>query len=486
VPIKDIKITSNNKGNQYFDNKWNQDIVEGIVNFQNDLTIKNQPELLEEEIIKAPPSFPTLEKRGFYGILGEFTDLATRNSEASKEAVFMSALTAMATFFGSVSVFQLGDGWIEPRLFTVLAGLSAKARKGTSWKPVEKLIQFIQQDHHLVPNYQIPTKYKGNTYPHTELSKMGGLSTAEGLIQEVRDEVITKKNGVEEVTDVGVDDKRLLVVEEELGRVFKIAQREGNTLSQTLREAFDGGIISPMTKHNRIKSTYPHINILGHITKYELCHLMDESDVHNGLYNRFLWACVRRSKVIPLPKPMNLRSLKKIANQLAKSVYFAHQGQCLYLSTRAKKLWKDIYHQIAKNPRTQQRVEALTSRHESHLLRIAMILALLDRTKVVGVKHLAASSMILDYCNNSVYYLFTALNPDDDNDVDVKKLFFAIKQKGSLTRTEISKVFNNHKSKTEIDQLITSLEGGGHILSEKMNSSRGKLITSYTLSDFHN
>ena len=42
------------------------------------------------------------------------------------------------------------------------------------------------------------------------------------------------------MVDPGEPDKRLLVVEEEYSVVLKVASREGNTLTEQLRKAWDG------------------------------------------------------------------------------------------------------------------------------------------------------------------------------------------------------------------------------------------------------
>jgi hypothetical protein len=96
-----------------------------------------------------------------------------------------------------------------------------------------------------------------------------------------------------------VADKRLYVSESEFGRVLVVMDREGNSLSQFLREAWETGNMASMTKNNPVTATDAHVSICGQITKDELFARLKEVDVYNGLYNRFLWWCVRRSKTLP-------------------------------------------------------------------------------------------------------------------------------------------------------------------------------------------
>jgi hypothetical protein len=121
---------------------------------------------------------------------------------------------------------------------TVIVGDSSKARKGTSAGPVETVFKGTDNSCRVTP---------------------GPLSTGEGIIYAVRDEqiawVIDKKNklGEWQVTDPGVDDKRLLVIDEEFAAALQCTKREGNTLSSVIRTLFDSGNAEPLTKSNRTK-----------------------------------------------------------------------------------------------------------------------------------------------------------------------------------------------------------------------------------------
>jgi len=130
------------------------------------------------------------------------------------------------------------------------------------------------------------------------------MSSGEGLIYAVRDEVtkkvpITEGKGREkriidyetEIVEEGVEDKRVLVIEEEFGKALRSAKREGNTLSPIIRELWDSGSPRTLTK-NPTKATNAHVSILGQITEEELKREISVVDLVNGLANRFLWAMV--------------------------------------------------------------------------------------------------------------------------------------------------------------------------------------------------
>jgi hypothetical protein len=125
------------------------------------------------------------------------------------------------------------------------------------------------------------------------------LGSGEGVIAEVRDPVTKTKNGVEETIDEGAPDKRLMVIASEFAGLMAVMQREGSTLSAVLRDAFDRGSLGIVTKHNQTRATDALISIIGHITETELVKHMHETEMASGFANRFLFACVRRSQLLP-------------------------------------------------------------------------------------------------------------------------------------------------------------------------------------------
>jgi Protein of unknown function (DUF3987) len=159
-------------------------------------------------------------------------------------------------------------------LFTGIVGESSKSRKGTAWGRVQTVL------------IEAADAGFGDRIE-------AGLSTGEGLINLVRDP------REDDDDDLGVCDKRLLIVHSEFSSPLKMMRRGGNNLSEIIREAWDGGRLRVATKNSPLKATDPHISIIGHITRDELVERMNETDAANGFGNRFLWVRARRSKSLP-------------------------------------------------------------------------------------------------------------------------------------------------------------------------------------------
>ena len=202
--------------------------------------------------------WPTLDDAALYGPAGEIVRGIDPYTEADPVAVLVNLLGAVGNVIGRGAHLKLGPDTHYLNLFVALVGETSKARKGTSWSPIKWLLHAsepVWADEHVA----------------------NGLSTGEGLIYAVRDRVESENaDGNTIVSDAGVADKRLLVLEAELANVLKVMRRGGNTLSPIIRQAYNGGCLRTMTRNNPMKATGAHISIIGHITAAELARYLTD------------------------------------------------------------------------------------------------------------------------------------------------------------------------------------------------------------------
>ena len=220
------------------------------------------PEQLDADK-ESPPldePWPKLSNKALQGLAGTLTMAIDPYTEADCVAVLLNILTAFGNIVGSKTYFMVEHTRHLLRLFIALVGLSAKGRKGTSWSTPGHMFRCIEE-----------------AWANDRVSS--GLSSGEGLIYHVRDKRIEKQpvknkgrvlDYEEVIVDHGVDDKRLLIIEEEFAQALKVMSREGNILSPILRQAWDTGNLHPLTKSNPIRATDAHLSVIGHITRDEL------------------------------------------------------------------------------------------------------------------------------------------------------------------------------------------------------------------------
>src|SRR5262249_18296481 len=282
-------------------------------------------------------SWPSLTSTGNFGIVGEIARLATWRSEADPVAVMGTTLAFGAAAFGRDRWIAVGDSQHHSRLSVALVGASSRARKGTSLDPVRKIFGAAERT----------LTGRNSVIPSLKLSH-GPLSSGEGLIDAIRD----KRDGDAENTG-GTTDKRLLCIEGEFGAVLRACQRQGNNLGMILRVAWDGLTIAPLTKHEKVKASDPHICLIAPVTKPELKALLSPSDVWNGFANRFLWLAVRRAKIVPFPAPMPNDDVARIGDEIARVIMRAHdyQGPAgrIVMSNSAQSHWADAYAELVQD-----------------------------------------------------------------------------------------------------------------------------------------
>jgi hypothetical protein len=175
--------------------------------------------------------WPLINPAAFHGLAGEVVRTIEPHSEADPVAILLQMLVFVGNVIGRLPYYQIESDRHHCNLFAVLVGASAKARKGTSMGRVKAVTRVADESWHA-------DRIKG------------GLSSGEGLISEVRDEVRTwdAKEQQHHITDPGVADKRLLIVESEFAAVLGVADRPGNIISALVRRAWDGDKLATLTK----------------------------------------------------------------------------------------------------------------------------------------------------------------------------------------------------------------------------------------------
>ncbi len=428
----------------------------------NSNTISTSQSNNEEWIPKSQPTKQLiLDEKALYGFAGEFVYEATRQSEASLAAVLMTFLTRFGCEVYNPETqapfLQIGESRHYPRLFVAICGQTAKARKGTSAKPVERLFTFQDKSHKKI-----------QTTP-------GPLSSGEGLIYAVREpiSIFDEENNKEKIIDIGASDKRLFVLDEELAAALKVTKREGNTLSTVIRGLWDNGCASPITKGNRISTTNAHVCIVAHITKDELSSSLQNVELLNGFGNRFLWALVHRSKLVPLPQAIPDTTFNSLQQKVLDCINYGKLKKEFTFSEKTKEIWCDLYSYLSRDKAGL--IGAVTDRAEAQTARLSLIFALLDKKCKIEPEHLYSALAVWNYCEESSKIIFSGRG---EHALDDKLLHFL--SKSELTLTEISHLLKRNVKSAEIQASLERLISAGHVTYFKRATS-GRTTTVFSL-----
>jgi hypothetical protein len=400
-----------------------------------------------------------LSEAAFHGPIGDLCKIIEPETEADIAAVLFQAIVMIGNVFGR-GVHFMAEG--TPHFcneFVGIVGATAKGRKGSSFGQVKSVINSI------APEW-------------ASKRTKSGLTSGEGLIFHVRDEIreIKQQKGqmVEVVTDVGEADKRMLVVEEELSSAIKAMSREGNTLSGVLRQAWDSPmVLAPMTKNNRITASHPHVSIIGHITRDELLKNLKAVENTNGNTNRFLWCCAKRARLLPFGGKPNQAALAEVAQRIDFAVGWAQTvKQEITFDAEAAEMWSIVYEQLGDIPGGT--VGAILSRAEPHVRRIAMIYAALDRSAMIKAEHLEAALEIWRYSAASVQWIFGGTDSGESvqsKTADKIAKFIDSKPEG-CSRREIGHHLGGAIKAPEVEYHLSQMLSNGKIVVRKEARTR--------------
>jgi hypothetical protein len=385
----------------------------------------------------------------FYGLAGEVVRLIEPTSEADPVGVLLQLLIGFGNVIGSgLSIIADGHNH-HANEYVVTVGDTSRARKGTAYRRVRPILTHVD------------LRWAENRVAH-------GLSSGEGLIWEVRDPIYgtDKQTGQPKIIDPGVDDKRVLIVEQEFGNVLRVLARDGNTLSGVLRLGWDGDDLRTMTKHSPARASKPHVSLAGHITQQELAKYLSAVEVFGGLGNRILWASVRRSKLLPFSGSANGREIERLGSRLAAAADLARVAGTIVWTSTASALWESEYANLTEN--RPGLWGAITSRGEAHVLRLSMIFAVLDKSAEIVDTHVLAALELWRYCDRAAAYLFGGSVGDRDAD----SILDALRARsGGMTRTEIrDTVFQRNKTSDEIVRALALLLRFGLAQSEQVQT----------------
>ena len=405
---------------------------QGVVSLSDQPTQDDRPRSLP---VPAPPAdWPTPPDRvAYHGLPGQIVARIAPHTEADPTAILVQLLVCCGALIGRDAYFQVEATRHHPNEFVVLVGDSAKARKGSSFDHVARLL--AQAD------------------PAFPARLTTGLSSGEGLIWTVRDP---------QGQDPGAVDKRLLVIEPEFATVLKSTGRELSTLSPTLRSAWDGRPLALLTRTAPARATEAHISIIGHITQTELRRHTTTVEIANGFLNRFIFAAVRRVRLLPEggdPDPLKGTGLSRY---LTSVLTHARTVGRATLSPDARELWWQIYPQLTQP--ADGLLGQLTARAEAHTIRLALLYTLLDGQKTIEPEHLHPALALWDYATRSAAWALGQATGDPL----AEHIHAALaRSPGGLTRTQIRDLCQRNLPADRVEQALQALAAAGRAQQER-------------------
>lgn len=340
---------------------------------------------------KAP--WPVMGAAAYHGLAGEFVRFVEPQTEADPVALLVQFLAMFGSAAGRGAYFQVERTRHYANEFMVIVGRSAKGRKGTSEAWPSDLMRLADEE-------------------WSKHCRAGKFGSGEGLVWALRDPIFGTVDGEQQCVDEGVEDKRLLILESEFSAILKIATKELNTLSDQLRDAWDGKDLHNKNKVSPCSATGAHVSIAAHTNESDLKLLLTENAMANGFANRFLFFAVRRSKELPFGGNVDEEQFAELAARVAERLEDAREEGRVEWGAEAAALWATggTYSHLSRE--RYGLAGNLTSRAEAHVVRLALLYALLDGEREIGLAHLQAGLAVWDYAEATAYRLFGSSTGD--------------------------------------------------------------------------
>jgi hypothetical protein len=399
--------------------------------FLQNIDIAIQAATLEKAMRKpkrAKPKPAPMSDAAFYGLAGKIVKKLEPELETDRNAILSNVLACAAVLFQREAYFKVLANLHYPNDYFQTVGNSSVSRKGTTTDVVLEIMEEV--------------------CPGFKDRIMGGLSTGQGLIG-----ALIKKRADDDEDSEALPEPiapAVLIEITEFAELLAVMKREENTLSAVLRAAWDGKPLAVLTRKDPLKVKNVSLSTVAHITRAELLNKLTSVDRANGFANRFLFVWSERTKLLSSGKLSRIE-LTDVVAELRAAVKAAQGVGEIERDTETELLWAEEYKRLTTRGDTM--TDVLLSRAEAHVVRLSLLYALLDSSKVVRKEHLQAALAFWDYCEASVQYVF-----GDVGDQDAKKILRKLED-GPLTEGDIRRtVFGDNKPAGWVADKMLELE----------------------------
>jgi hypothetical protein len=415
-------------------------------------------------------SFPILPAAALQGIPSKIVNAVAPYTEACPAAILLQYLARFGCSVGRNPHILIGNTRHHARLYPLIVGKTSDGAKGTSYQVVAALFSRAES----------PKPSTGRrtglwlVQQNSTLRRVSGLSSGEGLIEAVRDANGDDPNA--KGYDEGVDDKRLLVLEQEFAGTLAVMERQGSILPRVFREAWDDEPLRTLTR-SPLQATDSHVVVIAHCTPGELLIRMKEAQLLGGTMNRFIPCASRRTKLLPGGGNIPEEIIAEFAPTIADTLNAAKNAGLMERTTDADELWCAQYPELRK-ARPDGPVASMVARAAPQTLRLALTYALADNCSSIDLSHMEAAFALWSYAEDTAEWMFGT--QIDSAEIDLLIGYITEAGAKGRSRTQISaEHFQKNKPAAEITVALAELLKDGRIRRETDSSGPGRPVTRY-------
>jgi hypothetical protein len=376
-----------------------------------------------------------MDKDAFYGAAGDYVKARAPQMEASPAAVLSQLMVLCGNAFGSGPYLKVGKDLHHTNEYVAVVGDSSIGRKGMSLSEARSPFERVGPDAEYL--FKLILRF--------------GVSTTEGLMYTMRDPSWTTVKG-KVIQDEG-GQSTLCAVESEMSKLLKRGARDDSTITELLRQLFDGGKCGNISRLTNVTVSNPHFSLIGHITPEDLRRYLSESAQADGFGNRFLWVWAQSTRLLPEGGLDLPEAEETFCKKLQAAVAHAQLTGEMKRDEEARRLWLNLYPRLRNRP--PGLFGKMTSRGDVHVCRLAMIYALLDESSEIRYEHLLAAWALWTYSVDTVRFIFG--DKLGYPEADVIRAGLRAAGPDGLRRTDISVLFGGNKSQEVIARALQFL-----------------------------
>ncbi len=396
------------------------------------------PEEEHNEDIDDVLPFPSIENK----LCNQYMQILEDVTEAPRSYHLFTFLTIVGMLVGRSAYISWGADKIFPNLWTMIVGHTGRARKSSTINKGRAILNDI------APDVQV----------------LSSLSTWEGLLsamQRSNDNIVLRN----EVT--------IVCMSEFDGFLKKTRQDSIAHLIPQLCDLYDcQADVRSVTKGNPLVVKNPFFSILAGIQPEVLEKSFQSNDVHGGFAGRFIYVYDVSDKEIPIPiwnkqKEYNalLMELNAIKITNTKERAYAISDDCI-------EIWNLFYHTYRTPNGDPPLLLQLNDRMQNHVLKIAMLFAILDESDNIDKKHLVDAVSIGYWLMYNNRKLFGMLGISEQQRIEQK--IIDLIGVGVCNRREIFQSLSGRITGRDFDYAITGLIKADVIYEQLMKNQRGR------------
>lgn len=302
--------------------------------------------------------------------------------EAHPIGVMTSLMAYASMAVGRQPTITTREGSLRLAFWPLLAGVSGDGGKGRATSAALEVVNAALG--------------KDWVKQHTKV----GFDTGLGMIKTMS-----------ERTDENGNARPLLIFVNEVSKIIKQAQSDGR-MAGVFTNLADGDDLGYSSGTGEFEVKNPHVAVLGHVQPKLLKRITNSAAAAIGMYNRFMWVYVQRSKTLDWFEDVS--GVQQVRAQCGREFRYAYKFAQHIQDVRVPRSVSKQVH-VHHRPRIEGRTRAagpemndLIQRVPTYMIKVAALYAIFDGRDYCTVEDFDSALALCEYAIDSAVYVMSS------------------------------------------------------------------------------